>query len=170
MSDTLLLNASFEPIKIISWQKAITLFFRGKVEVVTEYDKEVRSVSIALKIPSVVRLTRYINLRGNNLPLTKLNLLTRDSFMCQYCGTSLNKTSATLDHVVPRSRGGQRTWNNIVSACQSCNRKKGAKTPREAHMPLINEPFEPSWLPVFEVRIKGKIPLDWNAFSKKHSR
>lgn len=151
---------------VISWQRAVSLFFRGKVEVVHEYDSEVRSVSLVLKIPSVVRLTRYISFRRNRPPLTKLNLLARDGFTCQYCKCELNFHTASIDHVVPRSQGGGNLWTNLVCACHECNRKKGGRTPEQANMPLQYSPFEPNWLPVLAIRSRRTIPEPWEVFLK----
>jgi len=161
---TLLLNSSFEPIKVISWQKAVTLLFLEKVEIVDSYDREVRSVSLALKVPAVVRLLRYVKLKRRRPPLTRLNLLARDGFKCQYCLEPLSHDTSTMDHVVPRSQGGGTSWQNVVSACHHCNRKKGGRTPAQARMPLRDSPFEPQWLPVLSMRFYHNLPPSWLAF------
>ncbi len=164
MDSTLLLNAGFEPIKIISWQRAITLAFLGKVEVVDVYEREVRSVSVAFKMPAVVRLLRYVHLGRRKPPLTRLNLLARDEFRCQYCTSALHLKDSTIDHVIPRSQGGTTSWGNVVSACHPCNRKKGGRTPLQAKMPLRREPIEPEWLPVLTFRFHTSMPDAWLAF------
>lgn len=164
MDRTLLLNASYEPIRIISWEKAITLFFLGKVEVVDSYEREVRSVSLALKVPSIVRLVRFVHLGRQKPPLTKLNLLARDGFQCQYCSTSLNAKNSTVDHVIPRSQNGGTTWENVVIACPPCNRRKGGRTPEQANMHLKYQPFHPEWLPVFTLYSKSELPDAWALF------
>lgn len=164
MVETLLLNASYEPIKIISWQRAVCLSFLGKVEVIEEYDHEVHSVSIAIRMPAVVRLLRYVHLGTRRPPLTKLNMLARDSFNCQYCARSLNYQDATMDHILPRSRGGLTLWTNVVASCHSCNRKKGGRTPQEASMPLLSTPHQPEWLPVLSVRLNSHLPKSWRSF------
>jgi len=162
---TLLLNASFEPLKVISWQRAITLCFLGKVEVVEEYDdREVRSVSLALKMPAVVRLLRYVHPMKRKLPLTRLNILARDNFQCQYCGKHISFRESSLDHVFPRSRGGGHRWENLVAACHPCNRRKGGRTPEEARMMLLNKPAEPDWLPVLTIRMSRQVPASWELF------
>ena len=106
MQSVLLLNASYEPLKVISWKRAVTMFFLGKVEVVEEYEHDIRSVSLVFKAPAVVRLVSYVSIRKKAPPLTRANLLARDNFECQYCGTGLNSKSSTLDHVIPRSQQG----------------------------------------------------------------
>lgn len=164
MEATLLLNASFEPIRIIPWQKAITLCFLGKVEVVEEYEREIRSVSITLRMPAVVRLLRYVHLGKRRPPLSRINILARDHFSCQYCGTHLTRTDATLDHVLPRSQGGTTCWENIVAACHGCNRKKGGQTPKQANMHLLTPPRQPDWLPVLSVKFRAGLPNAWIIF------
>jgi 5-methylcytosine-specific restriction endonuclease McrA len=165
MGTTLLLNASFEPLRIISWQKAVTLFFLGKVEIVEEYDDRfIRSVSLALKMPCVVRLLRYAKLGRRKPPLTRLNLLARDNFECQYCKTPLTIQTATVEHVIPRSQNGGTSWDNVVAACAPCNRKKGGRTPTQANMPLLKKPVAPEWLPVVSVRFRERAPVAWSGF------
>lgn len=164
MEATLLLNASFEPIKIISWQRAITLMFLNKVEVVDTYERDIRSVSVAIKMPAVVRLLRYVKLQKRRPPLSRLNLLARDGFRCQYCLSDLAYKESTIDHVLPRSQGGTTHWRNVVTACHQCNRKKGGRTPQQAQMALAAEPYEPDWLPVLTVRFFHNMPPSWITF------
>jgi 5-methylcytosine-specific restriction endonuclease McrA len=160
----LLLNSSYEPLKIISWQRAVTMLFMGKIEVIDEYDHNVRSVSLVIKLPAVVRLLRYVNIGRKAPPLCRTNILARDEFKCQYCEKVLNSKEATLDHVVPRSQGGRTTWENVVCCCTHCNRKKGGRTPKEARMALLSKPARPDWLPVLNLRLHGKVPLSWKLF------
>ena len=164
LNATLLLNASFEPLKIIPWQRAVTLFFLGKVEVVEEYDHDIRAVSLAIRKPAVVRLLRFVQLGRRRPPLSKFNLLARDNFSCQYCLTPLRYGEATVDHVTPRSQGGTTTWHNVVTACHPCNRKKGGRTPEEANMGLAVPPVQPDWLPILSVRFHDGMPPSWLLF------
>jgi len=164
MESVLLLNASYEPIKIISWRRAVCMWFSGKVEVVEEYDHNLHSVSIVIKAPAVVRLLRYVNTRKKQPPLSRTNILARDNFTCQYCTKTVHSKEATLDHVVPRSQGGGTSWLNIVCCCVRCNRRKGGRTPQQAGMPLLREPFVPDWLPVMQIRLYGKVPNSWSTF------
>ena len=166
MDTTLLLNASYEPLKVISWERAITLMFLGKVEVLDEYSREVRSVSLAVKVPAVVRLLNFAKIGRHRPPLSKPNLLARDEFCCQYCNQELSGRDATVDHVVPRWRGGLTTWDNVVVACRHCNRRKGGRTPKEAGMKLKKEPAQPEWLPVLSIRFHKNIPEAWLIFLK----
>lgn len=164
MQTALLLNASFEPLRVITWQRAITLFFMGKVEIIEEYDNHIRSVSIAIKAPAVVRLLSYTKRHKGTPPLSRVNIFARDDFECQYCGIDLSAKEATLDHVIPRSRGGVTSWTNIVTCCTKCNRRKGGKTPLEARMPLRKTPVQPDWLPVITFKLNGNIPSSWRNF------
>src|ERR1044072_9155605 len=134
MEQTLLLNASYEPLKIVHWQKAATLWCQGKVEVISVYDREIRAVSFSFKLPSVIRLLRYIKIkrRFDYVPFSRANIYARDDHACQYCGDSFSTTDLTFDHVVPVAQGGRKDWENIVTCCVTCNRKKGGRTPAGA--------------------------------------
>jgi 5-methylcytosine-specific restriction endonuclease McrA len=164
VATTLLLNASYEPLKVITWQRAITLSYLGKVEVVNTYDQEVRSVSLAIKMPAVVRLLRYVKLGRRRPPLSKLNLLARDEYQCQYCEVDLSRQTSTIDHVIPKSQGGLTTWQNVVLSCASCNRKKGGNTPKQANMKLLKPPVQPEWLPVLSIHFHKNLPEAWLVF------
>ncbi len=164
MQTVLLLNASYEPLKVISWQRAVTMFFSGKVEVVEEYDHQIRSISLVIRAPAVVRLLQFVNSGRRSPPLSRANILARDNFQCQYCHRELSPKEATLDHVVPRSQSGKTSWDNIVCACGACNRKKGGRTPKEARMKLAKVPTRPDWLPVLSIRLNGNVPIAWRLF------
>lgn len=146
MEQTLVLNASYEPLKVVDWQRAITLWCRGKVEVVATYDREVRSVSMSFRLPSVVRLLRFVRVRQtrDTVPFTRANIYARDGYGCQYCGETFRAQDLTFDHVVPASKGGTRGWENIATACVECNARKGPRTPEEAGMRLLRQPRKPT--------------------------
>ena len=161
MQATLLLNASYEPLRIISWQKALTLFFAGKVEIVEEHDREVHSISFAIRLPSIIRLLKYVRVKNHNkVKFSRANIYARDDYTCQYCAKKFPSEDLTFDHVVPVARGGQKRWDNIVAACFRCNHKKGGRTPEDAGMKLIRHPTEPHWLPAFHVTFRIKSPPD----------
>ncbi len=166
MECTLLLNASYEPLKIISWQRAITLLFAGKVEVIEEYSREIHSVTFSLRLPSILRLLKYVKVRSKHaVKFSRANIYARDNYTCQYCGTASSSEDLTFDHVVPVSRGGVKTWENIVTACVDCNRKKGGRTPEEARMKLIKKPVEPRWIPNFSLTFVFKnAPESWRDY------
>jgi 5-methylcytosine-specific restriction endonuclease McrA len=149
MEQTLLLNATYEPLQVVHWQKAITLWFQGKVEIVAEHDREVRSVSFSMRLPSVIRLLRRIRVRrtAEYVPFSRANIYARDKHSCQYCGVRFPSGELTFDHVVPVAQGGRKDWENIVSCCISCNRRKGGRTPDQAGMRLIRAPKRPSKAP-----------------------
>ncbi len=169
MEGVLLLNSSFEPLGVISWKKAVCLFFSGKAEVIEEYERQIRSVSVIINAPAVVRLLKYVRLGRRKPPLSRTNILARDKLICQYCSLELSSKEATIDHIIPRSRGGDGSWKNLVCCCKKCNIKKGSKTLREANMQLIKAPFVPDWLPVLQLKFNGKLPILWKGFirSKK---
>ncbi len=145
MEQTLLLNATYEPLKVVHWQKAMTLWCQGKVEVISVYDREVRSVSFRFKLPSVIRLLRYIKIKRNidYVPFSRANIYARDDHSCQYCGEVFPTAELTFDHVVPVAQGGRKDWENIVTCCIGCNRRKGGRTPAEAGMHLKRLPETP---------------------------
>jgi 5-methylcytosine-specific restriction endonuclease McrA len=149
MENTLVLNATFEPINIISWKRALTLLFQGKVEVLAEYDREIRSISFTVKLPSVLRLLCRVKTRrrAQNVKFSRANIYARDNHTCQYCGKKCSTEDLTFDHVVPIVKGGDKSWKNIVTCCFRCNHKKGGRTPEEAGMRLIRHPKEPDWVP-----------------------
>ena len=118
--------------------------FLDRVDVVAEYETEVRSVSTAIRLPSVVSLKTYVN-HARKPAFTRFNVFLRDGFSCQYCGKS-DREDLTFDHVIPRRLGGRTTWENIITACAPCNMKKGGRTPKQAGMPVHQSPIRPtSW-------------------------
>jgi 5-methylcytosine-specific restriction endonuclease McrA len=146
MSKVLVLNASYEPLNITSWRRAVVLLIKEKAEQVEHNGKQVYS---GLPLPSVIRLRHYVRVPYKEIPLTRRNILHRDNHTCQYCG--YGGENLTLDHVLPRSRGGGDTWENMVTACVQCNVRKGSRTPKEANMLLSNPPRKPYSSLYFEV-------------------
>ena len=162
---TLLLTQGYEPIQIISWQRAITLVALDKVEVVEQYDAEVRAVSLVVKVPAVVRLLKPFRRHAKPVKFSRVNIYARDGYTCQYCGTKLGVAELTYDHVVPRSQGGRTEWTNIVTACHDCNRKKGGRTPRQAGMHLLSPPVQPNWVPAVTIRVSLRsVPDAWRDY------
>lgn len=165
MESVLLLNISYEPLKIINWKKAITLLFLGKVEVIEEYGREIHSVSFTIKLPSVVRLLQMVKRPKSPVKFSRQNIYSRDRYQCQYCGAKHSSEELTYDHVIPKSRGGKTRWENIVTCCVECNRKKGGRTPDEASMALIREPARPTWVPAIRITIGfHKVPESWRDY------
>ena len=165
MEQVLLLNITYEPLKVINWKKAITLLLLGKVEVLEEYGREVHSVSFTLRLPSVVRLLRLVKRPKSPVKFSRQNIYARDKYRCQYCGKRFPNDEFTYDHVIPKSRGGKTEWENIVTCCVFCNRKKGGRTPNEARMKLIRKPARPKWLPVLKITIGvNEVPKSWRDY------
>ena len=137
----LVLNQNYLPMNICTARRAIALMLQGKAELVENGTGEVHTVSVSFALPSVIRLLHLIRLPRLQRKLTLFEVFNRDRFTCQYCG--LETRELTLDHVVPRSRGGQHRWENLVSACIPCNHSKGEKTPAQARMKLVRKPLIP---------------------------
>ena len=160
MEWTLLLNSTFEPLKVVTWKKAVIMVMLEKVEVVEEYERVIRGVSFALRLPAVIRLNRFIRRRTAIVKFSRQNLYVRDKGKCQYCGTNFEYKELTYDHVIPRSKGGQTEWTNVVTCCMPCNLKKGGRTPEEAGMSLIRKPKAPSWIPLLTMSLGIEEPPD----------
>jgi 5-methylcytosine-specific restriction endonuclease McrA len=136
----LVLNASYEPINVCAARRAIVLVLKG-VAMAEEVNGHVlHSARLALRIPSVIRLLEYRRIPHQTRALSRKNILLRDRNTCQYCAATLASGELTLDHVIPRSRGGASTWENLVACCHVCNRRKGSRLPAEAGMKLMREP------------------------------
>ena len=140
---TLKLDSSYRPIAIIDALEALVMCFVGKAQAIETYKKEIRSVSSAFKLPAVIVLNRLVKFRFNGLQPNRTNLLWRDGNQCQYCATHFPNSELTLDHIIPKSRGGRNTWENLVVACKKCNQKKGAKIPQESGMYPLKKPIKP---------------------------
>ena len=165
MEQVLLLNITYEPVRIINWKKAITLLCLGKVEVIEEYERDIHSVSFTLKLPAVVRLLRMVKRPKSPIKFSRQNIYARDRYRCQYCGEKYPTEDLTYDHVLPKSRGGKTAWENIVTCCIQCNRMKGGRTPKEAHMRLVRKPVRPTWIPALRITIGYKvIPESWRDY------
>jgi 5-methylcytosine-specific restriction endonuclease McrA len=165
-AQTLLLTPWMMPHKIISWQTAVTMSFLGKVDVLEEYEDEIRSPSIAIKAPAVVRLRRPIGGMKRGVKFSRINVFARDEFRCQYCGARRAVPELNYDHVVPRVQGGKTVWENIVTSCYDCNSQKRGRTPEQAGMKLLRAPVKPRTLPMTSVlpRHGGRIPEVWSPY------
>ncbi|CCG41753.1 HNH endonuclease [Magnetospirillum molischianum] len=153
----LVLNADFRPLSYFplslwSWQDAIRAVVSDRVSVVSEYDREIRSPTFTMRLPSVISLKEYVP-TTRRPAFTRFNVFLRDRFSCQYCGHSFPTHELTFDHVVPRSRGGRTTWDNVVTACSPCNLRKGCRSARAAGMTLLARPEQPS---TFRLQVNGR--------------
>ena len=165
MERTLLLNSTYERLKVISWRRAISLLWLGKVELIAHYDQHVRSVSMKIHMPSVVRLLRFVRRKQPAISFSRKNLFARDESTCQYCRRVPEPSEITYDHVVPRSQGGKTEWTNIVTCCVDCNRRKGGRTPEQAGMRLYRQPGKPVWLPTLTITLGLKTaPDSWRDY------
>lgn len=169
----LVLNAGYEPLSLVSVRRAIVLLLREKAELIEATQQMLHSASDVLPIPLVIRLVHYVKLPHRRVPPTRVAVMLRDLHTCQYCGDTPGRHELTVDHIVPRSRGGVHSWQNLVTACKRCNQKKGSLTPDEAMMQLIRKPFEPSYIalvllsnPVAAARWEQLVGVNkerWNA-------
>jgi 5-methylcytosine-specific restriction endonuclease McrA len=141
----LLLNQNYEPLNVTTVRRAIGLILTGKAQVLEEDSEWIRSPRFSMRAPSVLRLHYYVKRPFPELKVTRKGLLARDDHTCQYCGR--RGGGLTIDHVIPRSRGGRSTWENMVTCCVRCNNRKGGRTPEEAGMKLIRKPFRPRFVP-----------------------
>ena len=159
MSQVLVLNASYEPLNITSWRRAMVMLLKGKAEGLEHDPSHVLREDYLL--PTVIRLRQFVRVPYRELPLTRRNLFQRDSHRCQYCGYGGSQLS--IDHVLPRSRGGGDTWDNVTTACLPCNVRKGSRTPREAGMALARQPHRPFSGLIFEAnrQIHAGRNLEW---------
>lgn len=167
MKPVLVLDASYRPIKQISWQKAMILFFQDKIEVIREYDDTwINSPSKKFKLPSVIRLINYIFKLPWGIKLTRTNIFIRDLGQCQYCDKRLSKGRFTIDHVIPRSKGGKTAWENLVTSCGRCNTHKGDSLLKDIDFMLKKTPVQPK--NIFFVSTLDETPQSWIDFLAYH--
>ena len=162
MHQVLVLNASFEPLNVCTLRRAHVLVYKGKAEVVEELDRPLCSAAARFPWPHVIRLLSYVRVpRIVQRKISRRALFARDGWRCVYCGSAGGRL--TLDHVVPRSRGGDSVWENVVTSCAPCNLRKGNRLLDEAHMQLSHPPRPPA--PVLFIRLAApKIPHRWEQY------
>jgi len=157
MSNVLVLNATYEPLSVVSIRRAIVLLLKEKAEVVEATNARLRAEHVDLSVPSVIRLVTYVPVPPRlPLPVSRRTVLARDNYTCQYCGAQPGKTQLTIDHLVPRSKGGGTTWDNVVAACAPCNRRKGNRTPDTAGLSLRSTPARPRYLAFVLLSERGR--------------
>ncbi len=142
----LVLNAGYEPLSLVSVRRAVVLLLREKAEMLEATQQMLVGASCSMPVPLVIRLVHYVRLPHRRVPPTRAAIMLRDAYTCQYCGSTPGRDELTVDHVVPRSRGGRHDWFNLTTACKRCNQIKGSCTPDEVHMHLKRRPFEPSYV------------------------
>ncbi len=153
----LVLNADFQPLNYFplslwSWQDALKAVFLDRVNMVSEYDRQVHSPSHAVNLPSVISLKKYVP-QARRPAFTRFNVFLRDRFCCQYCGGVYRAEDLTFDHVIPRSKGGMTTWTNVVTACAPCNLRKGNRLPRQSGIQPLRTPMQPT---TFQLQQSGR--------------
>lgn len=180
-SSVLVLNRSYLPVHVTSARRAFTLLYQGIARVVNEqyqtFDFEAWSqLAVArdaeaigtpggpIRIPRVIVLVAFDRLPKRHVRFSRINLMARDNFQCQYCGRRPHRAELNLDHVVPRSLGGRSTWENVVTSCVDCNRKKGGRTPRQAHVKLLRKPERPRWTPLANLMWSSVRYQEWRPF------
>ena len=147
MTEVLVLNASYEPLRIVSVRRAMVLLLQEKAELVEAAAERLRAQGAAYAVPLVVRLVRYVAIpRTRRLPCSRRLVITRDRESCQYCGAQPGRAHLTLDHVGPRAQGGTTCWENVVAACAACNHRKANRTPAQAGMALRTVPRQPMYV------------------------
>lgn len=159
--NVLILNQDYQPLSVCNVRRSLLLLFLEKAEMLhNRPDYKIRTVSSEFDFPSVIRLRKYTRIPFKNIVLTRKNVMRRDGNRCQYCGSS---SDLTIDHVIPKSRNGKDTWDNLITACNKCNHKKGNKTPSEAGMNLKKEPNRPNHI-IFLRDYIGHIEDPWKPY------
>ena len=171
--ETLVLSAGYEPVARVSWKRAVTLVFDGKVEVIDEYeDRFIRSITFEIKMPSVIRFLRAVRARKRVPKFSRENVYARDGGRCQYCAKKIPRHEATYDHVTPRSLGGKTTWENVVICCVPCNQRKAAHMPEQVGMRLATRPIRPKKLSDgyrFTIVFQKGMPDGWRSWLRDFS-
>jgi len=158
----LVLNQNYEPLNVCHLRRAVVLILRGKAEILEIGRGYLHSIDASFDIPSVIRLEHFVQRPHRPRRMTKLEIFNRDQYTCQYCGRKL--ADLTLDHVIPKHMGGEHSWENVVSACAACNRKKAGRTPSGAGMPLIRDPVPPSCTRLRISHISSNITDSWQKY------
>lgn len=163
--ETLVLTPSLIPHQCLCWHDSVCLVYLGKAEVLEEYEETVSSPSVTMGIPAVIRLTKAVRRTKKDLKFSRINVYSRDAFSCLYCGSKKPPRKLTYDHVKPRVQGGKTEWDNIATACDACNRKKGGRTPEQAGMRLLRQPVKPKSLPLTPaLPLPRIVPVLWRPY------
>lgn len=162
METVLVLNYDYTPLNVTSLRRGFVLVDKGKAEVLREYDNPITTTVGNFVRPLIIRLLRYINYhKKKDLKISRLKIYQRDGYKCVYCGTH---KKLTIDHVIPKSKGGKNTWENMVTCCSDCNSKKGSKTLQETNMKMLVNPYKPS---VFSELVAGNASKIWEEFKNE---
>ena len=165
-----MLDSSFYPDEVIDWKRAIILLLTGRAEAIDSYeDINIRSPRLSLHLPKTLRLFN-LHRSARTVKFSRFNIIFRDNFECQYCGMGGSVKDLTIDHVIPVSRGGQNTWENVVAACGPCNSRKGNKLLREMGVKLKRDPYKPKWTPQIIIKLRENDPSEWSYWLPKKRR
>lgn len=157
------LDASYRPIEVIDALEALVMCIIGKATPVETYDKKIKSTTKAFDLPAVIVLKTVVKFRFTTVACNRQNIIWRDGNQCQYCANFFPDDKLTMDHVIPKSRGGKNTWENLVAACKKCNQKKGSRTTNESGMHPLKKPIRPKANILRTVR-KGQISELWKDY------
>ena len=157
----LVLNSNYAPMMVCTAKRAICLDVLNKIDVLANYEEKVNSPSITFNLPSVIKIRDFVKFDNLSVDLSRKNILSRDEHLCQYCGNK--NLPLTIDHILPKGRGGQDSWENLITACKPCNQKKGNKTPEEANMQLKRKPKRPNRLHYFYKYVNEK-QKEWKPY------
>jgi len=177
----LMLNRSYLPIHVTSVRRAFSLLYQGLARAVNQqyqtfdfnswsdlsvsvHDESVGLVNRVIRVPRVILIIGYDRVPKRQVRFSRFNIYARDNCTCQYCGKRFPRQELNLDHVIPRSRGGTSTWENVVCSCQTCNRRKGGLTPQEAKIYLLRRPFKPKWTPFMQQTFSLSHYREWLPF------
>jgi 5-methylcytosine-specific restriction endonuclease McrA len=157
MSSVLVLNVTYEPLSVVSLRRAIVLLLKDKAEILEATEQRIRAAHMNLPMPLVIRLVYFVRVPHRvSIPLSRRTVMLRDHYTCQYCGAQPLRSALTIDHVMPRVRGGATSWENVVCACKACNLRKGCRTPEEASMHLRSKPMRPQYMALV---LLGQAPM-----------
>lgn len=180
-TSVLVLNRNYFPVHITTLRRAFCMLYQGIAKAVDEehkafdfaswaelsvaaHDERIGIVGRVIRVPRVIVLSVYDRMPRRGIRFSRINILLRDRHTCQYCGIRFQRSRLNIDHVTPRSRGGETTWENVVTSCHECNRRKGGKTPQEAGMRLIHRPFKPTSVPFLDLSRRTNLYDEWRPF------
>ena len=178
---TLILNSGWLPVRVSTVADAITKMFKGEAKAVDddyavwdfdswtelrakESEPVIHTATMAIKVPEIVVLTRYSQAHGRKIVFSRMNIYRRDNWTCCYCGCTPGARELTIDHIVPRSKGGKSEWTNCVLACTDCNRRKDSKSVEDAGLKMLWQPYKPTWSPRMVIKKVVNTPASWEKF------
>jgi 5-methylcytosine-specific restriction endonuclease McrA len=159
MERVLVLNTTMQPLNVTSVRRALKMLYLRKAEIIKTNGVVVKTSRESIAVPSIIRLMKFITIPHRQIPLSRKYVLMRDRYTCQYCGKEESR-NMTLDHIIPRSRGGKSSWENLVCACRQCNNRKNNRPPEEANMALRCQPVKPTYKHLLFINAQN-APPEW---------